>query len=68
MSHDCCSFVSKFRYKRRVYTQSYVDDKQLAKLHTKVYKHAQNNTHVKGQVDNDFQFKIPLFCKIADWV
>uniref|UniRef100_A0A669BM57 SH3 and multiple ankyrin repeat domains 3 n=1 Tax=Oreochromis niloticus TaxID=8128 RepID=A0A669BM57_ORENI len=26
----------EFRYKRRVYTQSYVDDKQLAKLHTKV--------------------------------
>lgn len=26
----------QFRYKRRVYTQSYVDDKQLAKLHTKV--------------------------------
>uniref|UniRef100_A0A8C7L822 SH3 and multiple ankyrin repeat domains 3 n=1 Tax=Oncorhynchus kisutch TaxID=8019 RepID=A0A8C7L822_ONCKI len=25
----------EFRYKRRVYTQSYVDDKQLAKLHTK---------------------------------
>ncbi|TRY56000.1 hypothetical protein DNTS_026864, partial [Danionella cerebrum] len=26
----------EFRYKRRVYTQSHVDDKQLAKLHTKV--------------------------------
>ncbi|XP_066523161.1 SH3 and multiple ankyrin repeat domains protein 3 isoform X4 [Hoplias malabaricus] len=25
----------EFRYKRRVYTQSHVDDKQLAKLHTK---------------------------------
>ncbi|TKS90440.1 SH3 and multiple ankyrin repeat domains protein 3 [Collichthys lucidus] len=25
----------EFRYKRRIYTQSYVDDKQLAKLHTK---------------------------------
>lgn len=30
------SLFLKFRYKRRVYTQSYVDDKQLAKLHTKV--------------------------------
>ncbi|KAF0028762.1 hypothetical protein F2P81_017867 [Scophthalmus maximus] len=26
----------EFRYKRRVYTQTYVDDKQLAKLHTKL--------------------------------
>ncbi|XP_034433585.1 SH3 and multiple ankyrin repeat domains protein 3 isoform X4 [Hippoglossus hippoglossus] len=25
----------EFRYKRRIYTQTYVDDKQLAKLHTK---------------------------------
>ncbi|KAJ8381469.1 hypothetical protein SKAU_G00022470, partial [Synaphobranchus kaupii] len=25
----------EFRYKRRVYTEAYVDDKQLAKLHTK---------------------------------
>ncbi|KAJ8373380.1 hypothetical protein AAFF_G00265680 [Aldrovandia affinis] len=25
----------EFRYKRRVYTETYVDDKQLAKLHTK---------------------------------
>ncbi|CAL8376191.1 unnamed protein product [Arctogadus glacialis] len=26
----------EFRYKRRVYTQTYLDDKQLSKLHTKV--------------------------------
>ncbi|KPP65697.1 hypothetical protein Z043_115870, partial [Scleropages formosus] len=26
----------EFRYKRRVYTQSHLDDKQLARLHTKV--------------------------------
>lgn len=26
----------QFRYKRRVYTQTYLDEKQLSKLHTKV--------------------------------
>ncbi|MEQ2280206.1 SH3 and multiple ankyrin repeat domains protein 1 [Ameca splendens] len=26
----------EFRYKRRVYTQTYLDEKQLSKLHTKV--------------------------------
>ena len=26
----------QFRYKRRVYIQTYLDDKQLSKLHTKV--------------------------------
>lgn len=31
--------ILQFRYKRRIYTQSYVDDKQLAKLHTKVRAH-----------------------------
>lgn len=31
--------ILQFRYKRRIYTQSYVDDKQLAKLHTKVHAH-----------------------------
>lgn len=29
-------FLLQFRYKRRVYTQTHLDDKQLAKLHTKV--------------------------------
>lgn len=33
--------ILQFRYKRRIYTQSYVDDKQLAKLHTKVHAHTQ---------------------------
>lgn len=28
--------LPQFRYKRRVYTQSLLDDKQFAKLHTKV--------------------------------
>lgn len=28
--------VFQFRYKRRVYTQSHLDEKQLSKLHTKV--------------------------------
>lgn len=37
------SVSEQFRYKRRVYTQSYVDDKQLAKLHTKVTRLAENN-------------------------
>lgn len=30
----------QFRYKRRVYTQSLLDDKQFAKLHTKVRRTA----------------------------
>lgn len=29
-------FLLQFRYKRRVYTQTYLDEKQLSKLHTKV--------------------------------
>ncbi|XP_064878560.1 SH3 and multiple ankyrin repeat domains protein 2-like [Oncorhynchus nerka] len=29
----------EFRYKRRLYTQSHLDDKQLSKLHTKVRTH-----------------------------
>lgn len=36
---DLWSLTLQFRYKRRIYTQSYVDDKQLAKLHTKVHTH-----------------------------
>lgn len=28
--------VFQFRYKRRVYTQTHLDEKQLSKLHTKV--------------------------------
>lgn len=35
-SHVCCSSLLQFRYKRRVYTQALLDDKQFAKLHTKV--------------------------------
>ncbi|KAJ4923289.1 hypothetical protein JOQ06_026105, partial [Pogonophryne albipinna] len=39
----------KFRYKRRVYTQSYVDDKQLAKLHTKAnLKRFMEHVHQKN--------------------
>lgn len=37
----------QFRYKRRVYTQSYVDDKQLAKLHTKVEMCNQNKVQTQ---------------------
>lgn len=29
-------FIFQFRYKRRVYTQTHLDEKQLSKLHTKV--------------------------------
>lgn len=32
-------FVFQFRYKRRVYTQTHLDEKQLSKLHTKVRAH-----------------------------
>lgn len=35
-SHLCHSSLLQFRYKRRVYTQALLDDKQFAKLHTKV--------------------------------
>uniref|UniRef100_A0AAQ6ITI1 SH3 and multiple ankyrin repeat domains protein 3 n=1 Tax=Anabas testudineus TaxID=64144 RepID=A0AAQ6ITI1_ANATE len=39
----------EFRYKRRVYTQSYVDDKQLAKLHTKAnLKRFMEHVHQKN--------------------
>lgn len=31
-----CSLCSQFRYKTRVYKQTNLDEKQLAKLHTKV--------------------------------
>ncbi|XP_070847813.1 SH3 and multiple ankyrin repeat domains protein 3 isoform X4 [Chaetodon trifascialis] len=38
-----------FRYKRRIYTQSYVDDKQLAKLHTKAnLKRFMEHVHQKN--------------------
>lgn len=32
-------FLFQFRYKRRVYTQTHLDEKQLSKLHTKVRAH-----------------------------
>ncbi|XP_037551765.1 SH3 and multiple ankyrin repeat domains protein 3 [Nematolebias whitei] len=39
----------EFRYKRRVYTQTYVDDKQLAKLHTKAnLKRFMEHVHQKN--------------------
>uniref|UniRef100_A0A8P4KBH4 SH3 and multiple ankyrin repeat domains protein 3 n=1 Tax=Dicentrarchus labrax TaxID=13489 RepID=A0A8P4KBH4_DICLA len=39
----------EFRYKRRIYTQSYVDDKQLAKLHTKAnLKRFMEHVHQKN--------------------
>lgn len=34
-----CLFLFQFRYKRRVYTQTHLDEKQLSKLHTKVRAH-----------------------------
>lgn len=33
------SLSEQFRYKRRVYAQNLIDDKQFAKLHTKVKRH-----------------------------
>lgn len=33
---DFLSFAQQFRYKSRVYRQPNVDEKQIAKLHTKV--------------------------------
>ncbi|XP_051911681.1 SH3 and multiple ankyrin repeat domains protein 3 isoform X7 [Hippocampus zosterae] len=39
----------EFRYKRRIYTQTYVDDKQLAKLHTKAnLKRFMEHVHQKN--------------------
>ncbi|XP_068611121.1 SH3 and multiple ankyrin repeat domains protein 3 [Brachionichthys hirsutus] len=39
----------EFRYKRRIYTESYVDDKQLAKLHTKAnLKRFMEHVHQKN--------------------
>lgn len=35
------SLPEQFRYKRRVYAQNLIDDKQFAKLHTKVRRQPQ---------------------------
>lgn len=35
------SLSEQFRYKRRVYAQNLIDDKQFAKLHTKVKRQSQ---------------------------
>ncbi|KAK3548988.1 hypothetical protein QTP70_024801, partial [Hemibagrus guttatus] len=45
----------EFRYKRRVYTQTHLDDKQLAKLHTKV------RYEVVFSFILDFHFSVFLF-------
>ncbi|XP_048356096.1 uncharacterized protein LOC125434606 [Sphaerodactylus townsendi] len=48
----------EFRYKRRVYTQSLLDDKQFAKLHTKVSKYLREVPLMCfGRV-----YKLPLLC------
>lgn len=44
--------VFQFRYKRRVYTQSYLDEKQLSKLHTKVRT---NTVHTAILISGDLE-------------
>lgn len=39
------SLSEQFRYKRRVYAQNLIDDKQFAKLHTKVKQSLEGTFH-----------------------
>lgn len=41
MPFSALSLPEQFRYKRRVYAQNLIDDKQFAKLHTKVRRQPQ---------------------------
>lgn len=56
--------VFQFRYKRRVYTQTHLDEKQLSKLHTKVRPNScalLSGWHLKG-----FSFVQPS--KRSEWM